>query len=786
LFLAAIVLALAALSEAAATELVLKDGRAIRGKKVPLTGISEKPDFGNDPGPGAWVVFMLDDDLRRTYVGRWMIASERPEEGGELERFALKQPTARSGGEVRSVGPLFDITDFDEYGRRSLKMFMAVGKSAQKVGVVQAIREITPIYCKVEGTNYVWKMRIATSSIPLDQLKAILARAVNSKDIEQRKRLARFWMQCSRYEEANAVLEGLLRDFPDNEDVKKQLEPAVKRIRELSGNRMLDELKFRRDAGQHRLVLEMVQKFPSEGPAGDTIQAAAEIKREYEVAEAGRKKVLAQYDQVAAKIEDKTVQKRIAQVREELEKELNITTLPRMAAFREMFDDESLKPDEKLALAISGWLVDSKGATTKLSTALSLVQVRLAIEQYFAAGDKIARQKVLENIQSQEAATADFTARLLANMRPPLATDPPEDPNQPYDLEVQGLSNAPPVRYLVQLPPEYDPYRRYPTVVALHGEGSTPQMQVGWWAGEVGKSGMRSGQATRQGYIVVAPAWGAEHQRQYQFSAREHNAVLAALRDAKQRFSIDTDRIFLAGHSMGGDAAWDIGLSHPDLWAGVIPVGAKGDRYIHHYWENAKLVPFYFVCGELDAPHGIAANERDWNRYLSGTGYNVTVVEYQGRGHEHFLEEILRIFEFMAKQRRNPFPREFDVKTLRPWDNSFWWVEMSGFPEKTMVDPEEFAGRKGIRPMETKARIMAGGNTINVQTGASRVTVWLAPDMLDLGRRLSIQIRGRQLNAAPIVPEMKTILDDVRTRADRQHPFWAKVESPGGTGEKEK
>ena len=44
------------------------------------------------------------------------------------------------------------------------------------------------------------------------------------------------------------------------------------------------------------------------------------------------------------------------------------------------------------------------------------------------------------------------------------------------------------------------------------------------------------------------------------------------LRDAMRRFSIDSDRVFLSGHSIGGDAAWDIGLAHPDLWAGVIPI----------------------------------------------------------------------------------------------------------------------------------------------------------------------------------------------------------------------
>ena len=52
-----------------------------------------------------------------------------------------------------------------------------------------------------------------------------------------------------------------------------------------------------------------------------------------------------------------------------------------------------------------------------------------------------------------------------------------------------------------------------------------------------------------------------KHQKSYEFSAREHGAVLYALRDAYRRFSLDTDRVFLTGHSIGGNAAWDIGLA---------------------------------------------------------------------------------------------------------------------------------------------------------------------------------------------------------------------------------
>lgn len=128
----------------------------------------------------------------------------------------------------------------------------------------------------------------------------------------------------------------------------------------------------------------------------------------------------------------------------------------------------------------------------------------------------------------------------------------------------------------------------------------------------------RQGQAARRGYVVIAPKWQKEFQREYEFTLREHASVLFALRDAIQRVSIDTDRVFLSGHSMGGDAAWDIGLSHPDLWAGVIPIVANADRYIHKYSDNGRGLPMYFVGGERDGGW-LNENGMELDRYLKGS-----------------------------------------------------------------------------------------------------------------------------------------------------------------------
>jgi predicted esterase len=345
-----------------------------------------------------------------------------------------------------------------------------------------------------------------------------------------------------------------------------------------------------------------------------------------------------------------------------------------------------------------------------------------------------------------------------------------------YELEVVGVADAPPVKYLVQLPPEYDPYRRYPAIVTLHGARSTPALQIDWWAGAWAEGGWRRGQATRHGYIVIAPQWAAEHQRKYGYSLREHAAVLSSLRDACRRFSIDTDRVFLTGHSMGGDAAWDIGLAHPDLWAGVIPIVARSDKYCLRYWKNAKLVPFYFVCGELDG-NRMSVNAVDFDRYFKHFGYNCTVVEYLGRGHDSYSDEIQRLFDWMSRFKRDFFPREFATSTMRRWDNFFWWVELEELPPRATVEPVDWPPPSGTRAAETTASITVTG-AIYVRSGAGSVTVWLSPEMIDFQQPVNVVVNRRRLTSARqfVEPDLETLLEDVLLRGDRQHPFWAKME----------
>jgi predicted esterase/tetratricopeptide (TPR) repeat protein len=764
----------------AAAEVLLKDGRVLQGKLVPLDSLADQPKAPDAVGAIQRIV-LLDDDLRRTFVPERQIQQTLADPGQLLEKFTVPQRTLRAGRTVRSVGPRIanpPHDKFDQFGRRIFSFQTLRGP----VDVVQGITLITPQWTKVEGINYIWDMRIATSSIPRDTLDKILLRQINPKDIEHRKKIARFYLQSERYKDAREELEAILKAFPDSPDIEKQLAPSIRSLRQMEAQQALGELKARREAGQHGLVVKILQEFPSEGVAGEILQAVREMAQQYDKLQSQVREVLQQFDAELAKIKDTALRAQLEPIGKEIRAELTIDTLGRMAAFRQNLDAAELSPSQKLSLAVSGWLLGSDAAVGKLSVALSLYRVRGLVRQYLNEPIKLNRDRILGSMRSEEGAVPGLVAAMLAQMKPAVDLPPPVSPQQPgfYELQIPGLAEQPPVHYLVQLPPQYNPYRRYPAVVTLHGTGTTAAQQIDWWAGAWTKDGWRAGQASRHGYIVIAPQWTVEHQKQYGYSAREHAAVLGSLRDACRRLAIDTDRVFLSGHSIGGDAAWDIGLAHPDLWAGVIPIVAQSDRYCAHYWENAERLPFYVVCGELDGDK-LVKNARDLDRYLQH-GYNCTVVEYLGRGHEHFYEEILRIYDWMGRFRRDFFPREFSCSTMRRWDNYFWWVELDRLPPNSMVEPADWPPPRGTRPAQVKAKITQN-NGLNVTAGAERVTVWLSPEMLNFEQRANIVVNTRRANAEDrfVQPDLETLLGDVRTRGDRQHPFWAKTpELPTG------
>jgi hypothetical protein len=783
-------LALAVLSVAPSfgQTLQLKDGRTISGRLAVTAGVAESPDqptshAGEVP---TRPIVMLDDELRRIYLPKLQVASPLdapPEMAITIRPF---QQPSRSAGRLASVGPALGIGPWDEFGRRIYEMQFNGGR----LSIVQGITELTPRYAKVEALlgperAITWDSRISTSSIPSDALAKILNKAVPQDDPEARLQIVRFYAQAKRFHEARDALAAIVEEFPQ----LKELEGEVARLRRSAAESLLTEVQLRRTAGQHRLVETLLENFPVDDVRGPTLERIRELSGQYRVERDRIAAIAAKLRETIAAITDPDARGTATPAAEEIVRELTHNNVDRLAPFVQLLNDASLSPDEKASLAISGWLMGANDADQNLPISISLLRVRDLVWRYLREPLAAERAKLLAAIQSEEAASVERVAKLVAHMKPPWH-DPEliADEDGYLELAAPGQADESDVRYIVQLPPEYDPYRRYPTLVVLCGGYNSPEQELNFWAGTPpepaaeGAPATRRGHAMRHGYITIAVEWQKPHQFEYEYAGREHIAVLSVLRDATRRFNIDADRVFLSGHDIGGEAAWDLGLAHPDLWAGVIPFVAVADKYIYHYGDNGRYVPMYFVAGELDGA-SVSENSAVWDIYLSKPprdglpGYDATVVEYQGRGHEPFHDEILNLFDWMGRRTRPGIPKSFQCTTLRPWDNFFWWLECGAFPEQFMIHPTEWTGRRP-RPVTIEGKIQAK-NRLWARTPAEVTTLWLSPEIVDFNEPIRITFNGSKL-AQPeggVRPEISVLLEDVRTRADRQRPFWAKLET---------
>lgn len=775
--LATLVLLLSFALSAAAATVQLEDGRVLTGKVVTISGVADDP---TDPRPMAGEVkvapiLLVDDGLRRTYVGKVDVKQVLEQDEGRRTKFRIWQNVAEHGGGLISVGPRLAVAPWDKFGRRIFQMQSPGGA----LSIIQGMTEITPDYVRVQSLTGAeraiqWDMRLATSSVPREQLAAILHQAIDPGDYEARLQIVQLYLQAERYPDARKELEQVLADFPE----RTELNDNIRQLRQLGARSILDEIELWRSVGQHQLVREMLPRFPAEEVAGETLQQVREVLTEYDQLASRQQLLLTRLAEEIEKIEDVEHRQIATDLQAEIEADLTYSTLDRGASFLQLVDDATLNSESKVALAMSGWLLGSTEATDNFAVASSLKQVRDKVLAYLREPQAAARAQLLADIRDLEGGTPERVAQILKLVKPPEAIPQgSQRGDRYYEIGLELPAPSGPVRYLVQLPREYDPLRRYPTILTLNGQGYRPELQLDYWAGGMHPTSGRRGQAVRHGYIVIAVDWLEPHQVEYNFSLREHQAVLGTLRDAMRRFSIDSDRVFLTGHDIGGDAVWDIGLAHPDLWAGVIPFLAEVNKYCLHYRDNASYVGWYFVDGELDGGN-IEHNAKQFDLYLR-PGIPATLVEYHGRGHEPYHDEIQRLFDWMNRRSRRAPPAEFECKSMRPWDSFFWWLELEGLPERSMVAPATWPPERGTRPTQVRGRLYET-NKIDVFHQAQRTTVWLSPDIVDFDKPLEVELNGRRIGPRDrtVRPDLSVMLEDARTRCDRQKPYWAKVSDP--------
>lgn len=766
-----------------------------RATSIPVysEGLADSFPYGNKP------IVMIDDGLRRVFFPFKRVAQIADSNRNELQ-VPVWQYTYNGGSE--GYGLIAGISPFDENGHRILRV-----RSENRIQeFAQGLTSIGPRYCEVQSLvnrdgsskNRRWTMSIGTSAIPIDILHKVLRKQIkDSQSPNEYLEVVDFLVQAQQYSMAIEELRFIQQKFPDlNDEIQKDRD-TLRQI--YARTKILNEVRARFNAGQTQLADTLATVFNKEKVAGEILAELFDIQNQIKQQRENVVLVRKQIEELVAKVKsagqlDERQTEMVDRFRDELETELSVANISRFDTYLRLAADTSTSDLQKLALAISGWFTSSNSAIDNFAIVQSMMPVRDLVREYLTTSNSARRKDILKELAQYEAGEPEYLAKIIAWMTPTHASSSlnsytGEKPIE-FFVEVKGTKADPePKRYrcLAHLPPQYDRYRQYPCILTLR-PGIPLEKQLDRWAGSYNpRLGIRTGRAPRNGYIVVAVDWKDPGQMSYKYSLREHATVLKALKKSLQMFAIDTDRVFLSGHSMGATAAYDIGVSHPEHWAGIVGIGGLVDRYCFTYSKAVHVdLPVYSVVGQKDPVRG--DNKKAWNQWLSTDKYlDLVLVEYRGRGNEPFHEEMPEIFKWAAAQRRKlPDKSGFELvfELLRPWDNYFWFWELYDVPEEAVHRPEYWSEKHPKDRVKMTVSLSQNQPNVFKKVGPSNRgsggTIWLSPEFVDFSKRIEIRGRGRGFKDY-VKPSRKVILDDVRRRADRKHPFWARVDCDGGT-----
>ncbi len=429
-------------------------------------------------------------------------------------------------------------------------------------------------------------------------------------------------------------------------------------------------------------------------------------------------------------------------------------------------------PEQLLSLAVSGWLMGSASAETSPETALRLWNGRQMVQTYLRTEDEAERAALVRKHTGRSRQEAASLEELIQIVR---ALPPVEAEKELPSGTVERKTDA--GKYLLRLPPEYRHSRPTPLLIVLHNGNGGPKDILDRWAES----------AAEYGFILAAPQWSDGVGSGYTYSEAEHALVLSTLRDLRRHFNVDNDRVFLFGLGDGGAMAFDVGLGHPDLFAGVLPMAAGPQFHAEMCWRNGQYLPFYVMHGNR-GPRGKEIRHQ-FESWVS-RNFPMVWVDYKGRGIEWYGGEVPSMFDWMRSKKRDfpmhqlgtngqggTFGNEFC--TMRACDNHFYWFSADEIHPGCLNSVADWKRRQ---PASLFAQINRDRNSITVQTsGIRRATIWLGrndkgEDMIDFDKPVTVlaNFQARVSNQR-IKPSAEVMLEDLYQRGDRQQLFLAKI-----------
>ena len=826
--LAAALIAGCAVAVPGADVVILKDGFVIQGHvSKETTTVIDKASGRAIPIVKGNGFDMIDEGAKVT-----VFSTHAKQLGGispdtklrpDMKAYTMPFPGRKGNAPIPAGGATLKIGEYNAKWVRTLSV--AVPGAAPET-VDQQITYLDPYYLYIVSATHQWRLTYRTSEWDPKLVRKLLmthpdiAEPDGKCDPIKRFALAKFMLDAGWLQIAKDEVDRFKRDHLGAMSIVEQGEhdKLVKEIDIATAELVVREAELALAAGRYKYAAELLAVFPEKtaGPkeVARAAKVTADLKTSQERHDAGRRLLRAVIDDVTGM---RAVHARVAAAGglalvswqpppatpglaldlaaagERVYAELHPDSALRIETFvtlalqverdRAAGREPTKKPEELLATVVSGWAKGKNGATPNPDGAMNLWRAREAVLAYQRAETMNDRTAVLGRYKKNITLAIDELAQMISLLPPaapedlldrtgtqvPLGKNKDTGISRRKTLPVPGHAGG--IDYLVKLPPEYHHGRAYPVLILLTHPGIATEDVLAPLVAE----------ADKNGYIVVVPEWAGLFGKGWQWQGEDHVYVTAVLRDAIRHFTVDNDRVFMIGIGEGANMAMDIGMSHPDLFAGVIPMGPipKWQGLFIEYWRNAQKLPFFVVTGEQSGD-GLANLRKIYEKWMP-RGYPALMSVYKGRGVEWFAAETPVLFDWMSRKARVNGTATLALGTgagaREPWqmnrdtDTRFYWLQAD------QIAPGKNGG--AIVPASMMGDI-SGNNFISVSTKQVRkLTIWLSGDMIDWTKPVRVALNSSiPAGYKPKVmePNLEVLLEDYYARGDRRMLFLNKLE----------
>jgi hypothetical protein len=337
--------------------------------------------------------------------------------------------------------------------------------------------------------------------------------------------------------------------------------------------------------------------------------------------------------------------------------------------------------------------------------------------------------------------------------------------------------------YSVDVPPSYDPGRRYQVRFQLHGgvsrESNRPRGD--------GSIGALAG--AEQIYILptswVDAMW---------WNPSQLENLRTILDIVKRTYNVDENRVAVSGVSDGGTGAYYIAMKDTTPYAGFLPLNgsimvlrsedlAVGDVFP----TNLRNKPFFVVNGGRD-PLYPASYVGPYVEHLKDKGVEVVYKPQPNGVHNTaWWPEVKETFEaFVRNHPRTPLPDRLTWETNgSAIDNRAHWLVIEKLAPARRNEPamDDVNLVTNVGPMmfdnthpSGRVDLVRTGNIVTAATrGVAEFTLLVSPDAFDLAQPIKVVANGRTVFDGRADPSVATVLKWAARDNDRTMLFTSEL-----------